>query len=392
MDQLPAFTPLELILLSVTAVFFVVQLLYYTVTYFRPCRRVKQLESLPGLSEQPPVSIIVYAKNESQNLGKHLPMLLKQNYGEYEVIVINDGSTDESDEVLAKYESEYSHLYHTFIPQESRYLSRRKLSLTLGIKAAKYDILFFIEANCRPLSYEWLANMVRNYDEKAMIVLGYCAYTEHKGFFHKLVGYDNLLEGLQYISASLIDRPYSGNGRNLSYRKKLFFEHKGYSHSLSLHAGDDDLFINESATRENTRVEYAIDSITEMTPIDYFSVWKEMKVSRAATQRHYQGTRLLFYRAETLSLILFLLGAVASVVVGCIFNNLLIIGIAVLLYLILYVVKVVVLSKSAAMLRQKLSAALLPLLEISRVSIDIYVLIYRAFRGKKDYTFTFGGK
>jgi hypothetical protein len=97
------------------------------------------------------------------------------------------------------------------------------------------------------------------------------------------VAYDNLLGGLQYLSEALVNKPYTGNGRNLAYRKDEFFQHKGYSHSLSLHAGDDDLFVNEVATERNTRVEYSPDSITLMMPIERFSIWKEMKVSRAAT-------------------------------------------------------------------------------------------------------------
>jgi glycosyltransferase involved in cell wall biosynthesis len=390
--MIPAYTitPLELALLSVTAALCVIQMLYYIFTYLRPYRRIRQMASLPATYEQPPLSVIVYAKNESQNLDNHLPWLLNQNYSNYEVIVINDGSTDESDDVLNKYKNEFPHLYHTFIPEESKSLSRRKLSLTLGIKAAKHDILFFVEANCRPLSYEWLSTMVRNYDNDVMIVLGFCAYTAHKGFFHKLVAYDNLMAGLQYLSAALIDRPYCGNGRNLSYRKELFFKHKGFRRSLNLHAVDDDLFINESATTTNTRVEYAIDSITEMAPIEYFGVWKEMKVSRAATQRHYRGNRLFFYRMETLSFALFLLAAVASITIGCITHNPLTIGAGALLYFILYITKIIVLEKSAAMLRQKLFFFWLPFLEIARLIMDIYVLIYRGFRGKQDYTFTFG--
>jgi glycosyltransferase involved in cell wall biosynthesis len=385
-SQLPG-----IVFLSAAFVFALVQSAYYLGPYLRPCRRMRQPRP-ENPSGQPPVSVIVYAKNESHNLEMHLPALLSQQYPEYEVIVINDGSTDESDEVLARLGTSHPNLYHTFIPQESKYLSRRKLSLTLGVKAAKHDILFFIEANCRPMNDQWLASMVKNYGEGTMITLGYCAYTTHKGFLHKLIGYDNLISGVQYISAALAGRPYSGSGRNLSYRKQLFFEHKGFSHSLNLHAGDDDLFVNESATRTNTRVEYTPGSITEMAPVEYFKVWQEMKVSRASTAHHYRGWQWLFYRVESLTSALFLLTIAASLTLGVSGKNPYVIAAAALLYILLYITKAIVLSKLATMLRQHTFTAQLPLLELSRLFINTYVLIYRTFRGKHDYTFTMGSK
>jgi cellulose synthase/poly-beta-1,6-N-acetylglucosamine synthase-like glycosyltransferase len=392
MEHLYVFTTPELILMGVVCVLFVIQLLYYQITYLRPCRKAAQLANRPVSDERPPVSIIVYANNESFNLKENLPLLLHQDYPAYEIIVINDGSTDESDEVLKLLENDHPHLYHTFIPQESKYLSRRKLSLTIGIKAAHYDTLFFIEANCRPLTNTWLSTMVRNYTEKTRIVLGFCAYRTYKGLFHKLVAYDNLLAGTQYLSAALINRPYSGNGRNLSYRKSLFYEHKGFKHSLNLHAGDDDLFINEAATAENTRVEYAPGSITEMTPVDCFAAWHEMKVSRAATQSHFKGKRQLFYHIEKVSGGLFLLAVVASLVVGLSGFNPLTAGLALLLYVLLYIVKALVLEKLALMLQQRPFTAWLPLLEIAGLFTGIYIHIFRFIRRKRDYTFTIKGK
>jgi glycosyltransferase involved in cell wall biosynthesis len=339
----------------------------------------------------PPVSIIVYTKNESYNLRRYLPSLLSQDYPSYEVIVINDGSTDESDDVLKLFEHDYKHLYHTFIPQESKYLSRRKLSLTLGIKAAKNDILLFTEADCHPLSKDWIRTMVRNYTNETDLVLGFCAYTENKGFLHKLISYDNLINGLEYISSALKNNPFGGNGKNLSYRRQLFFEHKGFSKSLSLHAGDDDLFVNETANRLNTQMEYSKRGITKMAPVEQFATWKSMKISRAATQHHYKGKQLLFYQIEKATSLLFLLAIIVSVVSG-LAGNPVVAGIALLCYLLLFATKAVVLKKSAGMLQQKMSLALLPLLEIIQPLFELYIYIYRVFRGKKDYTFTISSK
>lgn len=385
MENLFVFSQPEIILLAVTGLFFLIQLLYWLVSYARPLRRQNKIR-VNEPDQWQPISVVVYAKNESENLRKHLPALLTQDYPEYEVIVVNDGSTDESDEVLKILEQEYKHLYHTYIPEEAKYLSRKKLALTVGIKAAKHKILLFTEANCEPLSTHWITSIAKAYRPNTEIVLGFCAYRYNKGLNHQLIAYDNLLDGLRYLSSALKRHPFTGNGRNLSYRKELFFEHKGYQKSLGLHAGDDDLFVNESANRENTKVTYTPDSITQMSKIEYFRVWREMKVSRAATQRFYKGGTLVYYRLEAITFFLFLIAAIVTIVIG-ISGNWLAGIIGGLLLVIRYITKATILHKSAQMLRQKPTTVWLFLLEVFEPVFNLYTRIYRLFRGKNDYTF-----
>lgn len=388
MEKLLTFSEVELVIAGVLSGLFLIQLLFLLVVYWRPYRVAKKkTKRIVAENEvMPPVSIIIYAKNESENLRTNLPFVLTQHYPDYEVIVVNDGSTDESEEVLKRFEAEHKHLYHTYIPEEAKYLSRRKLALTVGIKAAKHDILLFTEANCHPLSENWIKSMAANFREGVNFVLGYCAYGPHKGFMHKLIAYDNLLTGLQYLSSALAKSPYTGNGRNLAYRKEEFFKRKGYYKTLNLHAGDDDLFVNEAATKENTVVAYSTDSLTVMSKIDRFSVWKEMKVSRAATRRYYKGWALARYRFDTFLFFLFLISVCASIFLGIIGNPLLAV-VGGLLYLLLMLSKTIVFYKSAKLLQQKPVVWLLPLLEIASPLFNLYVRIYRSFRGKNDFTF-----
>lgn len=388
MEKLLVFTPVELALGGITVLLFLIQLLYWLVVYARPLRKARKQQPSES-SEQPPISVIVYAKNESENLRMYLPALLTQDYPVYEVIVINDGSTDESDDVLKRFEQDHPHLYHTYIPEGAKYLSRKKLALTVGIKAAKYDVLLFTEANCRPLSSYWIASMACRYSEQTDIVLGFCAYGSQENFMHRFIAYDNLINGLQSISSALIHRPFTGNGRNLSYRKSLFFRHSGYSKTLSLHAGDDDLFINEYANKKNAEVSYFSDSITEMASVDQFKVWKEMKVSRAATQQHYKGGRLTFFRMEDLTFFLFLLAVIGSIVIGAVGNWLLVVWVL-LLYVLRFVAKAIVLYKSARLLRQASPVGGVLLFELFRPLFNQYIRFYRLFRGKNDYTFHIG--
>ncbi|MDL2208973.1 hypothetical protein LJB97_05065 [Parabacteroides sp. OttesenSCG-928-O15] len=203
---------------------------------------------------------------------------------------------------------------------------------------------------------------------------------------HKLIAYDNLLSGLSYLSSALRHRPFTGNGRNLSYRKELFFQHNGYQKSLGLHAGDDDLFINESANRKNTEVIYSPESITRMQEVERYNIWREMKASRAATQRFYKGGKLFFYRMEELSYFFFLLAVVAAILIGLAGNWIVSVA-AGLLFIIRFITKAVILHKSAKMLQQKPATGLLFLFEIIQPLHNLYIRIYRMFRGKNDYTF-----
>lgn len=391
MERLLAFNHIEIILLGVAGILLLIQLLYYFICYAKPYKIQLKNESAENAAEKvfPPVSVIVYAKNESENLDRFLYTILQQDYPEYQVIVVNDGSTDESDEVLNRYENQYAHLYHTYIPEDVKYLSRKKLALTVGIKAAKYDILLFTEANCRPLGNRWITGMARNFTEGTDIVLGFCAYENKNGFLHKLAGYDNLITGVRYLSSALGGKPFMGCGKNLAYRKKLFFDHKGYSQSLNLHAGEDDLFINQLATPQNTRVEYEPESILVMASYERFRVWKEMKVSRAATMRYFKGHRLLFYRIESVTRYVFTLAIAGLIAVG-VYGNPVCIGAAVVLWVTRYVAQATVLKRAATMLQQKTLTTWLPLLNLLHPLYGLYVRVYRIFRGKNDYTFRLG--
>lgn len=391
MERFFVFTPVEIALIAVAGVFFIIQLWYCLNVYAKPYDKRRENENKPAPRVYPPVSVIIYSKNESENLRRFLPSVLEQDYPEFQVVVVNDGSTDESDEVLSFYETRYPHLYHTYIPEDVKYLSRKKLALTVGIKAAKHEILLFTEANCRPLGNRWIASMARNFTEHTDIVLGFCAYGHKKGLLDKLAAYDNLVTGVRYLSSALCGKPFTACGKNLAYRKRLFFEHKGFSQFLNLHAGDDDLFVNRLATPLNTRVEYAPESITEVAPYERFKVWKEMKVSRASTMRYYRGHRLLFYRLANLTRYLFI-ASVGALAVAGMYGNPVSAALGAVLLSVWFGVQAVVLKRGALLLQQKPLTLWLPFLDFFHTVYSVYVRVYRVFRGRNDYTFRLGNK
>ena len=387
-EHLFTFSSYETISIGITIGLFLVQLFYYIIVYVRPLKESQKNKTKHSTSiskNYKPISVVVYSNRDAENIQKNLPLLLNQNYPQYEIIVVCDGFDDDSENLLKRFSIENQHLYYTFVPNNTQYLSHKKLALTMGIKAAKYELILFTEINSYPLNNQWITSMASAYKQNTEIVLGFSSYPYNTSFFQKLVAYDNLNTGLQMISSALVHFPYMGNGNNLSYNKSIFFAQKGYSHSLNLHAGSDDLFINQVATRTNTEVQYVTDSIICLNKISKYRFWRDLKVSRATTQQYYKGGRLYFYRIEYVSFILFLCSCCFSFSIGFT-GNWLISLLAGLLLMTRYITKGVIFHKSALLLQQKPSTLWLPILEICLLFHKGYIGTYRLFKGRKDFT------
>lgn len=253
---------LSLLGLSVTSTIIILAWHFTRLSALSQYRKKLRRNELDYIDDLPPVSIIVYASNDADNIMRNLPIMLAQEYLKYEIIVVNDSSTDNSDDILTEMELQYKNLYQTFVPKDTCNLSRKKLSVTLGVKAAKYDIVLSTAANCRPQNDKWLASIIRNFTPETDIVIGYSHidYTADKNIWHWFRAFDMVISASLYLSYALKSNPYRGDGNNLAYRKHIFFDNKGFSRSLNLHFGDDDLFINEVATNSNTRIELSPDS------------------------------------------------------------------------------------------------------------------------------------
>ena len=342
------FNTVELILLSAAGILFIIQLIYYFGLNNRIHIRNKAVrkEEVHFTQEMPPLSVILYARNEADNLRKILPSILEQDYPQFEVIVINDASTDETEDVLGFMEEKYPHLYHSFTPDSARYISHKKLALTLGIKASKHDWLVFTESNCMPARRLLLILMARNFTSQTQIVLGYSGYDRTKGWLHKRVAFDTLFQSLRYLCFALAGKPYMGIGRNMAYRKELFFQRKGYSTYLNLQRGEDDLFINLIATPSNTRVETDINATMRIQPVYNYKEWKEEKISYMATARYYRGIQRYFSGFETFSRLLYYAVCIAGIVIGILHLHWLSAGNALLIWIFRYIVQAVIINQT----------------------------------------------
>lgn len=205
----------------------------------------------------PPVSVIVYTSDDTENLCRTLPMFMSQNYPKYQVILVDDSFEEHTKDYMLEASVIYPELHYTYIPRGTSNLSRRKLSLTLGIKAAKYDYVLTTASNCYPSGADWLRTMMRNFKPGIEVVIGnshiQSGIDNEKGCNYR--NYDRVVGAVQYLASAIHGVPYRGDGNNLAYRKDLFFARKGFSQSLNLHYGDDDMFVDEITNGDNTAVE-----------------------------------------------------------------------------------------------------------------------------------------
>lgn len=264
-----------------------IQIFYYgfffsRLAFFKPKSKT--------ISQTHPVSVIICARDEAANLAKNLPGALVQKYSTtHEVIVINDNSFDESKYILDEYRKTFKQLQIIELKQEARFIPGKKFPLSVGIKEAKHEVLLMTDADCVPASEFWIEKMQEGYHENTEIVLGYGAHHKKKGILNKLVRWETFHTALQYLSYAKAGLPYMGVGRNLSYKKSIFFRHKGFSSHNHVASGDDDLFINLAATKKNTEIVVDKDAFTLSEPPLTWKQWMKQKSRHYSTSRYYKG-------------------------------------------------------------------------------------------------------
>lgn len=223
---------------------------------------------LPDESAYPSISVIIYSEDDAENLETLIHQIFEQDYqSQFEVIVVNDGAVSSTKDVIARLERTYPNLYMTFTPLQSRSLSRKKLAITLGIKAARYETVFLTSGNCSIESKTWLKSMARHFAQGKEIVIGYATPLipeDAPNPWKRLHAFDQVRTAVEYLSWAIAGHPYRGNCYNLAYRRSVFFKNKGFSRALHLKYGDDDVFVNEVSNSDNTAIELSTASIVEV--------------------------------------------------------------------------------------------------------------------------------
>jgi len=277
----------RLILFALFCLFTLIQLIYYWGFFSRLAFYKKGHKEQ---NQQHPVSVIVCARDEAGNLSRNLLGLLVQKYpSTHEVIVVNHNSQDDTRYLLEEFKKTYKGLQIINLQQEAKGIPGKKYPLSIGIKEAKYEIVLLTDADCVPATENWIYSMQNAYDPGAEIVLGYGSYHKKPGLLNKLIRFETFHSAIQYLSYALAGVPYMGVGRNLSYKKELFFNSKGFSSINHIPGGDDDLFINKVATASNTRIAIDEDAVTLSEPKKTFGQWIRQKNRHYSTARFYKG-------------------------------------------------------------------------------------------------------
>ena len=248
------------------------------------------------------LSVIIACKNEAENLEQNLPFLLSQKNVNFEIILINDASTDHSTEIIQQFTNRHSNIKCVSIPFSNHYQGNKKNALNIGIQNAKYEHLVFTDADCKPASPFWLDTIANTFEPNVTMVLGYGQYEKNQTWLNKLIRYETLLAAWQYFSYSLHHLSYMGVGRNMAYTQTLFKKLHGFENHIHIKSGDDDLFINQCDPLENIAITWQKNSHTISKPKTSFSAWFRQKRRHITTSFYYKNSikflLALFYLSQ----------------------------------------------------------------------------------------------
>jgi len=293
--------PLLLACFIVFSLSFLIQVFYYLFYLLAPAK----FRPPDALKKNDPVSVIICARNEEENLRNFLPAVLEQDYPDFEVVVVNDCSEDDSYNILGEYLTKYPNLKISNIIKDPKFTHNKKFAQFIGIKAAKNDLLLFTDADCKPESDKWIERMASGFGDRIDFVLGYGGFFSKNGLLNKYIRYDSMVIAMQYFGMAIRGIPYMGIGRNLAYRRSLFFDKKGFGSHTHLASGDDDLFVNSNASEKNIAVEFRKESHTRSVPAPGFNEYYKQKTRHLTTANHYKSRDKLALIVEPVARILF---------------------------------------------------------------------------------------
>ncbi|MFN4764485.1 glycosyltransferase [Gillisia sp. Q332] len=321
-----------------------------------------------------PVSVIICAKNEAENLQQFIPSILNQDYPNFEIILINDASTDNTLEVMENFAAEDRRVKLVNVLNNEAFWGKKKYALTLGIKKAKNNRLLFTDADCAPVSDQWITSMASGFEDEKTIVLGYGGYFKQKNsFLNLLIRFETLLTAVQYFSYSKWGMSYMGVGRNLAYSSEEFYNQNGFATHLHLRSGDDDLFVNQAGTSKNTAICFNRESITRSVPKSNYKNWFLQKRRHSSTASYYkfQHKVLLgtFYSSQIMFWGLLVLLLILQI------SWPLVLGVLAFRLLLQYIV----FWKSAKKLDEMDLVWLFPVLELFLISSQFYIFISNIF-------------
>lgn len=354
---------------------FFIQLFYHFYFFLR----VANWKANKKSEDCPPVSLIICARNEDDNLVKNLPLIFSQEYPDFEVVVVNDCSYDNTGDVLEEFAKKQTRLKIVTIKEDEYYQHGKKVAVMMGIKGSKHEVLLFTDADCRPGSDQWLRTMTGNFSEQKEIVLGYGPYERAKGFLNKLIRFDSFMIGLQYLSFALAGAPYMGVGRNLAYRKKLFYKVKGFASHYHIPSGDDDLFVNEASNGKNCGVELSASTFCYSPAKKTFHEWWFQKRRHLETGSRYRFKDKFLLALNVIGQWIFFGGFIAALILQ--FQWYVVLGI----FIFRLLVQMLIFSFAMKRLGERDLVFLAPLMEIILLFFYPVITVSRIFQRNRKW-------
>lgn len=307
-----AINKLTLIVLIIFGFITLIELLYYYVIFARFAFQKKRKVTS---AEQVPVSIILVVKDAASTLLKTLPRLLNQHYGQFEIVVVNDNSRDETEMLVVEYKNQYPNIKLVNLDSAVTTIRGRKFAISMGIRCASYEHLLFIDAECVPTSSHWLEKMASHFADRKSIVIGYSTYEKRNSFFNRMLHFDTLFNAVQYFSHAIIGSTYRADGKNMAFNKVLFTKQRGFAAHNHISCGEEDIFISKAATKKNTAIEYDPEAFTVLQRKSKHTYWLSHKEGLYYTRKFntlknrillasYDLINLLFYVALVVAILL----------------------------------------------------------------------------------------
>ena len=318
--------------------------------------------------------MIVCAKNEAENVSKFVPLLAAQNYPNFEIILIDDASIDNTLDIFEDFEKQYSNVRLVKVENNEAFWANKKFALTLGIKAAKNEYLLLTDADCQPSSENWISEMSSHFTLKKTIVLGYGAYDKIAGsFLNKIIRFETMITAVQYFSWAKVGKPYMGVGRNLAYKREEFFNQNGFIEHMKIRSGDDDLFINQAGNKMNTTISFNEEGFTYSKPKTTYKDWFKQKRRHVSTAAHYKAfdkfQLSIFYISQLMFFVL------AIVLLGFLYEWIIVLSLIGFRYLFTWLV----LGFSSGKLKEKDVMYWFPVIEVVVIFTQMNVFLTNIF-------------
>ena len=276
----------------------VAQLYFYLQYYLRTLSLSENDTLIPSQG----ISIVLYADHNLELLQAHLPAFLSQKHPCFELIIVNDGSSTQMEDYIQALSQQYDNIYYTYLSDDARNLSRKKMTLTLGIKAARYDWICLSDVACQPLSDHWLTTCEQAIQlQQASFAIGPVVWNKKNESTDLFVQLDKLLYNLRMLAYGQIHRPYGTVNSNLFFEKSLFFKHKGFAKQMHLLAGEDILWIELlRKTVKGVTLTHPHSTLIKQRDA-YTNYWKQEKQIHAFTRQFASTLPTLIFSIENLS-------------------------------------------------------------------------------------------